>query len=315
MSNILELLKANKKREEEKRASSRIDTYKLKDGENVIRLLGSKDGGLPFKTYGQHFVKKDGEKMSVYLCTKQTHDEQCPICEAVYEGLARYKGDKAMENTINKMRSAKRYLWNGIVEGQEDKGVQLIELASTCFDQIQDRLIEHMDEGFGDPLSLEEGYPFVITRTGTGTDTKYTVSASPKRKKALAADTMGKLINIELLTERVDEARLLTTLNKANAVIGLPLVSSVPAIGYASSASSAGTGTHGVAATTSVSTTSTAVDEDLDSLLDEELKAAMETEFKPEPTPTSDVEIEDATTAEADSSSDLDDLDALLADL
>lgn len=316
-ASILDLLKANKKKEDERRAASRIDTVKLKDGENIVRLLPAKDGGLPFRYFGQHFVKKDGEKMSVYNCSRQIHDTDCPICEAVYEGLARFKGDKAMENAIGKMRAARRVLWNGIVEGSDSNEPQVIELAFTAFEDIQARLIEHMEEGIGNPLDLKDGYPFVITRTGSGTDTKYTVSASLKRKKELSGDILAKCHDLDAFVNRTDEAKLLTTLNKANAVIGLPMATSVStataSIGYASTA----TGTHGAVATSTAGTTTTASD-DLDSLLDEELKAAVEAEYKPAPEAKAEtpvVEEEPTTTSAASAMSDLDDLDALLNEL
>lgn len=167
-----------------------IDLTRLKDGNNYLRIFPNKDdpNGVFFQTFGMHYVKHQNEEgkdvTTAYICEQHTHGHACQLCEMVMEGRARFKGNKAMEERINSMRATPRYLVNGVLSAREDfadaEKCQLIELPSTVFDDICKVMSEDIADDIGNPLSKEEGYAFLIKRTGSGRDTKYDVS--PKRK-------------------------------------------------------------------------------------------------------------------------------------
>ena len=290
MANILDLLKKNKQEQAEKKAANSLRTFKLVDGENIIRLLPAKDGDIPFRPYGQHFVKsEDGGKTSVYPCSYIITEgaTECPICEAVFEGLAIHKGNKGMEDKISRLKASKRFLWNGIPDGKTD--VEVIELSTTAFEGCRDRWIEHLEEEIGNPLDLKDGYPFKITRTGKGMDTEYDAVPSRKMRKELGGDILAQCVDLDAFIAQVDEAKLLTTLNKANAVMGLAAASSMAALGHSAEKAPK----------------PEVQDKDLD-LMEEELEQAMSQEYKPEPA---------ASEPKAEESGELDDIDELLKGL
>lgn len=186
---LLDLL--NKTREDiAAKRGNNVDLTRLKDGVNYIRIFPNKDdpNGKFFQTFGMHYVKYQNEEgkeaTNAYICEQHTHGRACQLCEMVMEGRARHKGNKAMEERIGQMRATPRYLVNGILSAREDfadaEKCQLIELPSTVFDDICKAITEDIADDIGNPLSKEEGYAFLIKRTGSGRDTKYDVS--PKRK-------------------------------------------------------------------------------------------------------------------------------------
>ncbi|SAI34366.1 Uncharacterised protein [Enterobacter hormaechei] len=213
------------------------------------------------------------------------------------EGRARFKGNKAMEERINSMRATPRYLVNGVLSAREDfadaEKCQLIELPSTVFDDICKVMSEDIADDIGNPLSKEEGYAFLIKRTGSGRDTKYDVS--PKRK-VYKGDIPEKLWTTQhdliAYANQADETRLLSTARTMGRLIGIAAPAatmSSPAISSAAKSAAAelpGFGsitghTEGAAA---VATAHTPAPEST-SPVDEEILRAAEAEFKPETKP------------------------------
>ena len=209
-----------------------VDLTRLKDGNNYLRIFPNKDdqNGVFFQTFGMHYVKHQNEEgkevTTAYICEQHTHNRACQLCEMVMEGRARYKGNKAMEERIGQMRATPRYLVNGVLSAREDFGdaekCQLIELPSTVFDDICKVMSEDIADDIGNPLSKEEGYAFLIKRTGSGRDTKYDVS--PKRK-VYKGDIPEKLWTTQhdliAYANQADETRLLSTARTMGRLIGI----------------------------------------------------------------------------------------------
>ncbi|HHO9597198.1 TPA: regulator [Escherichia coli] len=296
---LLDLL--NKTREDiAAKRGNNVDLTRLKDGVNYIRIFPNKDdpNGKFFQTFGMHYVKYQNEEgkeaTNAYICEQHTHGRACQLCEMVMEGRARHKGNKAMEERIGQMRATPRYLVNGILSAREDfadaEKCQLIELPSTVFDDICKAITEDIADDIGNPLSKEEGYAFLIKRTGSGRDTKYDVS--PKRK-VYKGDIPEKLWTTQhdliAYANQADETRLLSTVRTMGRLIGIAAptaAASAPAISSTAKTSAAAlpgfgsvTGhTEGAAA---VATAHTPAPEST-SLVDEEILRAAEAEFKPE---------------------------------
>ena len=249
---LLDLL--NKTREDiaSKRGKT-TDLTRLKDGNNYLRVFPNKDdpNGVFYQAFGMHYVKyqnEEGKEATIaYICEQHTHGRACQLCEMVMEGRARHKGNRAMEERIGQMRAPLRYLVNGILSAREDfadaEKCQLIELPSTVFDDICKAITEDIADDIGNPLSKEEGYAFLIKRTGSGRDTKYDVS--PKRK-VYKGDIEDKFWNTQhdliAYANQADETRLLSTVRTMGRLIGIaaPTASaSAPAISSTAKTSAA----------------------------------------------------------------------------
>ncbi|ENZ7228126.1 regulator [Klebsiella pneumoniae] len=309
-----------------------VDLTRLKDGNNYLRIFPNKDdqNGVFFQTFGMHYVKHQNEEgkevTTAYICEQHTHTRACQLCEMVMEGRARYKGNKAMEERIGQMRATPRYLVNGVLSAREDFGdaekCQLIELPSTVFDDICKVMSEDIADDIGNPLSKEEGYAFLIKRTGSGRDTKYDVS--PKRK-VYKGDIPEKLWSTQhdliAYANQADETRLLSTVRTMGRLIGIAAPAAATAAISAPAAASAatlpgfGTITGHTEGATAVATTSTP-EPAKTSLVDEEILRAAEAEFVPEPEEVKASAAAATTTAAATSTSNDDEgLDDLLAEL
>lgn len=277
-----------------------VDMARLKDGDNYLRLFPNKDDpdGVFYQTWGMHFVKYQNdegkEATTAYVCDQHTHGRACQLCEIVMEGKARHKGNKAMEDRIQAMRATPRYLVNGVLSAREDfadaKETQLIELPATVFDDILKVIGEDLSDEIGNPLSKTEGYAFCITRTGSGRDTKYSVS--PKRKvfKGNIEDKFwNKQHDLIAFANQADETKLLATTRHMSRQIGIAAPSAIAAVKSTTTSAAALPGfgsitghddapatTHGAAAVAREETSAPS------SIVDEEVARAVEAEFVPE---------------------------------
>lgn len=303
-----------------------VDMTRLKDGDNYLRLFPNKDDpdGMFYQMWGMHFVKykndEGKEATTAYVCDQHTHGRACQLCEMVMEGKARYKGDKVMEERISSMRATPRYLVNGVVSAREDfadaKETQLIELPATVFDDILKVIGEDLSDDIGNPLSKTDGYAFCITRTGSGRDTKYSVS--PKRKVwkgDIDVKFWNKQHDLVAFANQADETKLLATTRAMSRLIGIAppaaiaaisstttSASSLPGFGSITGHSETAPVTHGAAAVAREETPAPS------SIVDEEVARAVEAEFTPEP------EAKPKTTAAEPTAADPA-LDSLLAEL
>lgn len=229
---ILNLLK--QKREEIASRKSRDSTAKLKDGDNYLRILPNiSNPEADFsQAFGMHYVKTttaDGQEANTaYICTQNTFGTECPICTLVIEGRARWKNNKPKDDEISQMRSAQRYLVNGILTTadvwDEKTKVEVVELPQTVFDEICGRMMEEISEDSGNPLDLKEGYSFLIQRTGVGRNVKYSVSVKRKTsKRELTPTYISQATDLEQYVNQQDESRLLTVTKIVSRITGIPL--------------------------------------------------------------------------------------------
>lgn len=147
--------------------------WKPDSGRNVIRILpGVGDMGDAFwQDVGRHYIP-DGPS---FTCLAFTIDEACPICEAVDE-LYRDSdpNSKALARELNRQ---KQFWMNVIDRNNESRGVQIFTPGPMIFGQISGLV---MDPDYGAIYDEEEGMDIIITKTGEGMKTRYTVNARPK---------------------------------------------------------------------------------------------------------------------------------------
>lgn len=250
MGNLLDLLRKQREEMAQKRARNGLNTAKLGDGEQYVRIFPNKEDpeATFFQPFGMHYVKSVGEDgktvTNAYFCEANTHGGSCELCEMAMEGKARFKGNTAMENRINDMRSSQRYLVNGIISKTPDfagaEKTEIIELPSTVFEDMIKLVEEDMSDDIGNPLDKEKGYGFLVKRTGSGRDTEYTVSPRRKERGPIAEKYLAGMHDLVAFVNQVDETKRLATMKSMSRLLGVPLSASatmaLPATGTAGAA-------------------------------------------------------------------------------
>jgi len=288
----LDRLKKFKQTQESKKATFK-KTAKIPDGRSVLRILpgGEKDRGLFFQPFANHFIKDNkGQLKAVYVCSEETFDKPCEICEMINDGKREIRsrlGKDAAEHDptfkmLDEARAKGRVLVNAINVTAGETEPQIYEFPKSLFEKdLMDVLEEMALEG--DDFEENMGIDVVVKRSGSGRDTRYTLSLAKKQSETSPA-MLEKMEDLYGYAQQESEAK------KAKAITAL--------------ASS----THGKLpapaekATESIASdlASASVDDAID--VEYEVKAAAGSDVSPSPTTTS-------------ASSDEDDLNDLLAEL
>lgn len=174
---------ANKKATEKKSVF-----YDLKpDTTNRLRILPPvSEDGLLFTLVSNHFRLKSDEGFGMALACLGEHGtadtgDDCYLCNLV--NLLR-KGDKADQKVAKDLAASKRwYLQCFVYDKAADNyfGPKLVGLSRTTAEAVQDILNSQADVGddfFCDP---DQGQDIIITRKGSGMNTRYTVSPTGKK--------------------------------------------------------------------------------------------------------------------------------------
>lgn len=198
---------------------------KLASGKNIVRILpswtGTEDGEFS-QNWGQHFIKDTaGALKAVYICTQTNFDEICPICEAISAGMAS-TSDEEINKALKDSRSSKRVLVNALyLQGGKNENAKnvpvVLELPPTVFDNILATAEAFLDDGIN-VFDAKEGHNFVIEKTGTGMNTEYTVTPSP-RASAIETGVVEKIANL------TDWARQEAEAEKQKAITSVRVIS------------------------------------------------------------------------------------------
>lgn len=201
---------------------------KIPAGDSNIRLLPSwrKDGDPTFfHEYGQHFIKEKGVTKAVYICTKNTHDRACAVCDAVFEGIAHAKSnphlfDEDHVKMLEEARGSRRIVMNMIIRGQEGDKPQLVEMAKGTFDNDILPILEE----YGDALlKTKGGQDLLVKRTGTGKNTRYNFQvASPKSNVPdIDESVLTELLDIDAWVKQESEAGAQRAIAAVSEVAGI----------------------------------------------------------------------------------------------
>lgn len=221
---------------------ARASTLKPHDGKHSYRILPSWRGGEEkqfWHDYSMHFVKtvESGQKpAAVYLCVDKTYGKPCEVCESIKKAMA-HSSDDAMTKRLKEAQSAQRYLMNVLhLTGTEPGKVQVLELGTTAFEAVCALIGE-----WGDITDPHTGRDIVITRSGTGLDTKYTVQPAAVTKPVPAA-ALTQLVNLDEFVAQENPAGEVKALTAVASIIGVTLDTSAPALPKGSSAALASLG-------------------------------------------------------------------------
>ena len=230
MSNLLALLNEKKAKLD---SGNRAKTLKLKTGRNRWRLLPGwrKDStkGDPeqfWHDFGQHFIKGldegTGKEVikAVYICTDKTFGKPCPVCDTVHSAMN--SASDEMKELIKQSIASNRVLLNVLDrEGDKPNEAQICEVPPGVFSQI----VAIMQEwGPTEVLDPSTGRDFIIERTGSGLNTKYSVTIAAK-SEAVPAAVLGKLPDIDAYCEQenaADQQRALANLRSVAGLLSSP---------------------------------------------------------------------------------------------
>jgi len=193
----------------------RARTWKPKPGKSRVRILPSwrgLDDPHFFHDFGVHFVKNEKKETdAIYLCTEATFGKECPVCQAIGQGIKNSNDDDQIK-LLKSANAGQRYLMNVLVLSEDDikSEPQIMEVGTTVFESICEIISE-----YDDITKLEGGVDLVITREGSGQfDTKYTVMPAPKSVK-VPESVYQKVHNLdEYVAQENEESR-----NKAVAAV------------------------------------------------------------------------------------------------
>lgn len=315
MSSLLETIK--NKRQAIAAKSGRERPAKLASAKNLIRILPRWDGNLEgefYHDFGQHFIKdKAGNVLAIYVCTATTFGRECEVCSEIARHSASTT-DEEVVHALGEARSSNRVLVNAIYMNGPHANAKtdpvLLELPVTVMNDILGIMETYMEDHQLNLISLSEGYDVVITKTGAGRETKYTVTPSPK-PRAISPDVLQKARNLDDYAKQEYDAGLQKAIASLNGVAGNVIAASRPALNAPNAHA------HSHASTTQSSTTAALADTqpfDVDDLAT--LEAELENEVERE-APVSRAKPAVAAKpvpAATDIDADLADLDAMLAE-
>jgi len=215
------------------------------------------------------------------------------------EAKLTYKGNEAMMAHVRDIAATARFVVVGMLSNNENfsgvEGARLIDLPQSVFDDICSSMAQDEEDNIGNALSVEEGYGFLIKRTGSGRDTRYEITPKRKTKGPIPSQFWSDQPSITDFVNQKDPAKLAMTARIASSVLGI-----APPAGLLSDASGAtglpgmsGAGTSGTGlpgmSTTPVTPTTPSKSDVGNVLLEEELKHAEGAVFTPESEPTPEV--------------------------
>lgn len=166
---------------------SNTKTLKPKEGANRYRFLAPTFAQAPWvgpngkfwAELGVHWIKteKDGKPVCVVGSPDVCYQQPSMIDTAIDMAIgASY--DEDTKKLFEEMKANKSVLFNVLDRSNMSAGVQILEIKPTAATQFWDLLGQHEDEGV-DMLDPATGIDVIITRSGKGFDTTYTVNPKP----------------------------------------------------------------------------------------------------------------------------------------
>jgi hypothetical protein len=210
--------------------ADRIKPEKPQDGRSRWRILPSWRGATDptiDHTFSNHWIKDEaGKVVAVHACLEKTYGQQCPICDAISEGIRHITDDKGLAVLTEAKAVGVSFLMNALqIDGKAPGKVLLLQLTPTTRTQLMDLIDQYADDGF-DICDMNDGFDIYITRTGTTmTTTKYAISVAPKSTVANNA-VLKDLIDIDQWVKaQITPSRELTGLSFIDSIVvggGLP---------------------------------------------------------------------------------------------
>lgn len=307
------------------------------EGRNVFRIIAPTkaqapwvdDAGKFWADLGTHWIKpeKNGKPIAVVGSRDVCYQQPCPVGSAVDMALAA-ANDEQSKGIYEEWKVSKNVLFNAInrTASGDAQDIEILEVRPTVAQQIFD-LMEQYDDAEQDICDLNTGVDIVITRSGKGLNTEYTVNAKPGVSKAVNKDAFAKSHDLhDHIAKEFFRGDEMKALNAIGQIAGIPqakLLALLPGSAEAVKALTSGTvETATAAAATATRTPSaaltsaaTAVEDATTTVVDDEdLEAAVEAASAVEEA-ASTPEVATASAAASQSAYDAADVDDVLSEL
>jgi hypothetical protein len=165
--------------------------WKPSEGENVVRILPTKDGD-PFKHF--HFHYNVGEKTG-FLCPKKNFGDECPVCDFVSKLYN--DGDDDSVQMARKLVAKSRFFSPVVVRGEDAEGVKVWGYSKTVYEGLL-QLVLNPD--YGDITDPHNGTDLVLTY-GKAPGAMYPSTNITARRKTTAisadSDQMSEYLDSE----------------------------------------------------------------------------------------------------------------------
>lgn len=215
-------------------------TTRIPDGRSRWRILPSWRGAddmLIAHAFGQHFVKDAaGDLKAVHMCLDKTYGKLCPICEALAHAIK--NSDDETQKLLTESRANARYLVNAYsVEKGKTPEVVILEMPPTVFELINDLIDQKADDqevenedgdletvAGVDMLDVKKGFDVIISKSGKGLNTKYTVNSASTPTR-VPADLLDKMHDLDAYVKQEHaetEAKALGVLDQVSTGRALP---------------------------------------------------------------------------------------------
>lgn len=203
----------------EKGGDGKYNWYDMQTGQNVFRLLGphpnDSAGKLAFPVL-THFAlpvndKKDQYQVCLGTWPDITAQIKCPICETLNELY------REGYSTLRQLAQTK-YKANIIARSDEAKGVQIVTIGQATYAYLVMQINARSpkppyDRLFGDITDPMTGCDVVVTKIGSGKETKYQTSLLPPSKLSenpeQAKAWLDGVIDIDAIWKKPDDAQIM----------------------------------------------------------------------------------------------------------
>ncbi len=199
MASILDMVRA-KKAQIQASSGRREKTHKPQPGKNRYRILPGwrkDDSNGPkeqfYRDFAQHFIKNEaGEIQAVVPSMEVIYGKEDPFADKLREIISRCTDDDELKR-LKEMQAKGRVLLNALhLDGEDPTTPVPLDLTPTTFEKVLELIEEHGEE----MLDLENGVDIIITRSGKGLNTEYSVMAAAKSKPVDKA-VMSKIIDLD----------------------------------------------------------------------------------------------------------------------
>lgn len=220
--------------------SKGLKPYRFKNGITSFRILPAADtadeptnAGDFSRRFGKTYLKSfDGQSFFGIGDRDITYGETDPIKELIFDAM-RQAPDPETKEHYRKMLASPREIFCALILDDKDQSPTepvLIELSEGAFDGILSQFEAWSDEDPDyDLASLANGHVFKCDKQGTGLDTKYTFTVTPK-KAPLDPKILDKVIDLDawIHSQFEDmETKALEFLGRLNGAAGITMPSNL----------------------------------------------------------------------------------------
>lgn len=170
------------------------DRIKPKEGMNRYRIVIPNPDEQFWADLGVHWIKaeENGKPFAVVGCSDVCFGEPCEIDTAINEAI-KNAYDEESRKLYESWRAKKTVLLNVLdrSKGSSDPDkVQILEITGGTFGNIMGLVQQFAEEGV-DILDAVEGMDIMITKTGKGLQTEYSVNTAPGASKPVTKAHLG----------------------------------------------------------------------------------------------------------------------------